>query len=52
MMIALNGLDKYLSHEGDIIHIGRNPTKEKTLVATLRVYIEKCSFFSFKCLSV
>ena len=53
MMIVLNGLDKFLSHEGDIIlEYRENSTKEKTLKATLHVYIDKCSLFRFNCLSV
>ena len=53
MMIVLNWLDKALSHEGDsILEFRGNSMKEKTLIATLRVCIEKCSFFSFNRLSV
>ena len=53
MMIVLNWLDKVLRHEGESILVFRgNSMKEKNLIATLRVYIEKCSFFSFNHLSV
>ena len=53
IMIVLNGLDKILSYEGDsILEFRENSTKEKTLIAKLRVYIDKCSFFSLKCLSI
>ena len=42
MIIVLNELDNVHSHEGDsILEIRGNPTKEKTLIATLRVYIEQ-----------
>ena len=53
MIIVMNGQEKILSHEGDsILEFRENSTKKKTLIATLHVYMEKCSFFSFKCLSV
>ena len=39
MLIVLNGLSKVLSHGGDgILEFRGNSTKEKTLIATLRVY--------------
>ena len=55
MMIVLNGLDKILSHEGTGIECigiqGEFNEREDFDSYVARVH-RKCSFFSFKCLSV